>query len=291
MRMNRGIALLVWAACGLPALASTPETYVSIGDSLAYGMTTYANAAIPTYGDQGYVSRYANYLATQSGGVRPTVVNLAIIGETSSSYGDTSNIYRVTNLNYAGSPLSQAQMFAATVASQQGSGHAITHVSVSIGPDDLLNVTDQPGFFNLSVADQQALLGAALNSLAANYAGIVGQVRALVPSAELVIVGDYNPFAAVPDSPFYAEAPAAVQAINGIAANLAATFGGRYIDTYSLFLGHEAEYTHILDDAPAGSNIHPNDLGYDVIGNAMIPAPSTLVLVGLGVVGAKRRRR
>lgn len=291
MRMNAWNGVVVLVSVAGSAWAGPQETYISLGDSLAYGMTTYANAAIPTFGDRGYVSRYANYLGTQNGGVRPTVVNLAIIGETSSSYSDTSNGYRVTNLNYFGSGLSQAQMFAARVAAETGAGHVVTHVSVSIGPDDLLDVTDQPGFFGLPVDQQQALLGAAINALATNYAGILGQVRALVPSAELVIVGDYNPYAAVPGSPFYDAAPAAVQAINGVAAGLAATFNGRFVDTYSLFLGHEAEYTHILDDAPAGTNIHPNELGYDVIAGAMIPAPGTLVLLACGTMAGMRRRR
>ena len=75
----------------------------------------------------------------------------------------------------------------------------------------------------------------------------------------------------------------------------AKAFGDRYVDTYTPFLGHEAQYTYI---ASSGTqyNVHPNALGYAVIANAMhpVPEPSTVVVLGAGVIGlivCGRRRR
>src|SRR5215471_17606617 len=63
------------------AAAEAMQTYLAIGDSLAFGFT---NSPNPTLGDRGYVGPYADALAVN--GVRPQVVNLGAYGETSSSF-------------------------------------------------------------------------------------------------------------------------------------------------------------------------------------------------------------
>lgn len=89
-------------------------------------------------------------------------------------------------------------------------------------------------------------------------------------------------------------------------------FDAFYVDTFTPFVGNEAEYT-FLDEFPAGSivppptpfgdgtapigNIHPNATGYQVIAtqSEAVPEPSSLVaLLGTGgvlVLGANWRRR
>lgn len=294
MSMNRFPAFLFGGlsiVLASSAAAASNSTYISLGDSIGYGVTTFADAAIPSFGDKGYVKPYADFLKTQNGGVRPNVFNLAIPGESSGSFFDNTQIYRALNLNYFGSTQSQSQKFAATVASELGAGHTISTVSVSIGPDDLFALTDQPGFFDLPLIQQQALIQSTLAQLQTNYALLLTQVRTLTPAADLIIVGDYNPYAIVPTSPYFGLAPTVIGAINQIASGLAGAFSGRYIDTYSAFVGHEAEYTHILDDSKPGDNEHPNDLGYQVIANLMVPAPGTSIVMVAGLVGISRRRR
>ena len=63
--------------------ADSMETYLALGDSIAFGVT---DVTPISFGDQGYVRLYADFLATQGGGLRPRVINLAIPGETSSSF-------------------------------------------------------------------------------------------------------------------------------------------------------------------------------------------------------------
>src|SRR5262245_726290 len=71
--------MLVLAAFALfvdsqPARSGPSQTYLALGDSLAFGQTT--PPLQPSFGDQGYVKPYADWLATQNGGIRPNVINL-----------------------------------------------------------------------------------------------------------------------------------------------------------------------------------------------------------------------
>ena len=55
-----------------------------MGDSITFGETD--RAYIPSYVDRGYVSGFADTLGARNGGARPTVINLAIDGETVASF-------------------------------------------------------------------------------------------------------------------------------------------------------------------------------------------------------------
>jgi lysophospholipase L1-like esterase len=279
----------IFVLCCAPALAGE-KVYLSLGDSLAFGYTTVATSTEPSFGDRGYVAPYADWLATRDGGVRPKVVNLGITGESTASFFDTSNAARAVNLTYGGMSLSQSAKLAQVVSDEGALGNAIETVSVALGANDIFQVVLQPGFIDLPGAQQLGAIFAALQSALDNYTLAMTQVRSLLPEADLLIIGQYNPFAAVPESPASAFAPLIVDALNQINTNVASAFGGRYIDTFSAFAGNEAVYTQILLDGPPGSNPHPTPAGYAAIAAAMIPAPSSaVVLVGL-IVGVRRRR-
>lgn len=294
--MRVRVRMCVLAAGGATMLAAaaafgSQSTYISLGDSLAFGFTTLNEGPFPNDGDRGYVGPYADWLGAQHGGDRPNVFNLAIPAETSSSFFDTTQAYRAANTNYIGSSLSQSQLFASVVASEGALGHSIDTISISIGPDDFLRVADDPNFFNLTPTQQLQILGDTLSQLAVNYQQIVGQARVMAPGASIIVVGDYNPYAILPSSPIYPFAGVLIDNINQIGAAAAAGVGGRFIDTQAAFAGHEAEYTHILDDPFPNENIHPNALGYQVIANLIIPAPSVAAIsVAAGLVALRRRR-
>ncbi len=57
---------------------------MALGDSITFGETDLNY--VQSNGDRGYVSLFANTLAARNGGVRPAVFNLAIDGETASSF-------------------------------------------------------------------------------------------------------------------------------------------------------------------------------------------------------------
>lgn len=272
-----------------PVLAGE-KVYLSLGDSLAFGYTTVATSTEPSFGDRGYVAPYADWLATQDAGVRPKVVNLGITGESTATFFDTSNPARAVNLTYGGASISQSSKLGQVVADEQGLGNTIESVSVALGANDIFQVVLQPGFIDLPGAQQLGAIFAALQSALDNYTLAMTQVRSLLPQADLLIIGQYNPFAAVPESPAAAFAPLIVDALNQINTNIAAAFAGRYIDTFSAFAGNEGAYTQILLDGPPGSNPHPTPAGYAAIAAAMVPAPGAALVLGTLVLTLRRRR-
>ena len=119
--------------------ADPMETYLALGDSIAFGVT---NVTPVSFGDQGYVSLYADFLATQANGIRPRVVNLAIPGEASTGFFTAvsppglppHDLLASVNLNYHGDgSLSQDVLLLNTLAAEGAAGRAITNVSFAIG--------------------------------------------------------------------------------------------------------------------------------------------------------------
>ena len=78
----------VCASIGLALIgsgtAAAAPVYVGLGDSITFGETDLSY--VPSYGDRGYVGKFADTLASRNGGTRPTVFNLAIDGETAASF-------------------------------------------------------------------------------------------------------------------------------------------------------------------------------------------------------------
>ena len=268
-------AALAFLCLALPRLAAASgiPTYLAVGDSLAYGFT---DSTTPSYGDQGYVADYANY-SWQSSRGNPAlyVVNLGAYNETTkSTFLNGGNTYATMNQNYTDTTTSQNSMMLSTIASAKASGDPINTVSVQLGANDLFAAAATPGFFSMTAAQQSALIQQTLGTVATNVATVLGEIKAKLPNADVVVVGYYNPYAAVPSNPFAAVAAPAIQGLDSVLKADAKAFGDRYVDTYTPFLGNEAQYTFI---ASSGTqyNVHPNDQGYQVIANQMeVPEPS-----------------
>lgn len=267
------------------------RTYISLGDSVGYGITSIAESSTPSFGDRGYAKPFADWLGARDG-ERPNVINLSIPGESSSSFFDTSEqFYRPLNLNYNNSPLSQSQMLSARVAEEQAAGRIVSNISITMGPNDMFEVVDMPGFFSLPPAEQQARLFEGVARLQVNYAAILTQIRMLAPTADVMIIGHYNPFAAVPNSDYAMFAPLFIGALNQVAFDTAQAFDARFIDIFDTFLGREVELTHILNDPGPGDNVHPTTAGYMAIAGLMVPAPAgAFVMIFAGVLCPRRSR-
>ena len=301
-------ALILASALIAVRPASAVPVYVALGDSITFGETDLRY--VRSNGDRGYVGLYANFLAGRNGGVRPTVINLAIDGETASSFmtgvgrvppvtGRTDAVLAAENLNYDPNALiSQRANFLARVAGARAAGDSIDTVSISLGFNDLSTAVGMP----------LSAVGPILAAYRANYSSILAEIRQQLPNANLFVLNYFNPFPANPSSPAAPVFNAFGAELNEIIRGLAAQYNGAYIDTFTPFVGREAEYT-FLDEMPAGSsvpdpfggtlpigNVHPNALGYQVIAAQIqaVPEPASIGMFatgGLIVIAAAWRRR
>lgn len=319
--MNPSKALLgaVLTASLLHATAQAAPAYVALGDSITFGETDLLY--VQSFGDRGYVSRFADTLAGRNGGVRPIVTNLAIDGETASSFqtnagrtppvvGRGDSPLQLENLSYGNSnAISQSTLFANTVAAQRAAGNTVQTITVTLGFNELAALAPP---VNTPAAEAAAIarIPATLDAYRVSYTAVLNQVRSLAPDADLYLLGYYNPFPADPASPAAPVFNAGGTALNAVIQSLAAQFGAAYVDTATPFLGREAALT-FQDDQPAGSsvggpfggllpigNVHPNQAGFDVIAAQVaaatvpVPEPSTWMVLGmgLGLLGAMSRR-
>jgi lysophospholipase L1-like esterase len=290
---------LSWAILGTGRMATADgiQTYLALGDSMAFGETDFTHN--PSNGDRGYVGGYANWLGTQNGGVRPIVVNLGVDGETTTTFfhggpqGDGTQSGQPApqlNTNYTDPSQTQNSLMLAKIESQQAQGHPISTVSAQLGANDLLVAANTPGFFALSPADQQAKIAQVLGTVQQNDTQLLTEIRTALPHANLLLLGYHNPFAVDPSSPLGQVAGPAIQALNTLIQGEASAFGATYVDTYTPFVGHELQDTLI-----ASNNVHPTDAGYALIVGQMeaasIPEPNTLALVGALFTGLAFVRR
>ena len=302
------------AACTAMSTANAGDAYIALGDSITFGETDLLYRQ--SLGDRGYVSLYADALASRNGGVRPEVVNLAIDGETAASFttgvgrtapvvGRTDVPLALQNLHYGSTGLvPQGSLFASTVADELSRGNSVSSVTITLGFNELAALS------SLSPAAALAAIPQTLQAYQSNYASVLTAVRGLLPNTNLSLLGYYNPFPADPASPAAPIFNAAGLQLNSIIRGLASEYHASFVDTAGPFVGNEADYTY-LDDQPTGSSVpglfggmlpigdvHPNDLGYSAIAGQVIavgavPEPQTwaLLLVGVSVLGLVTRRR
>ncbi len=291
--MRSSVLLTVCASFALVTTTTTlaqNSTYLAIGDSVGFGITTTASYTQTSNGDRGYVSLYADYLATQNSGIRPAVVNASIYGDSTSSYFDTSNAARALNTNYT-STISQNTFVMNAITQAAAASRPVTTVTVSLGANDLLSIIQQPGFAGLPAATQFATLQGAFGGIVTNLTAFYSGLRTALPTANIIAVGYYDPFAILPGNPNPALTAGVIQQLNETIRNISQAVGARYVDTYTPFLGNEATLTNMLLDPSIVPNVHPTGAGYSVIANQIIPAPGAGALVLLSTLAITRRRR
>jgi lysophospholipase L1-like esterase len=287
-RTGLGAVVLVFCAVasGATARANSLQTYLALGDSLAFGETDFTHN--PSAGDRGYVGLYADALAKANGGVRPAVINLGVDAETTTTFfhgGPPGNgtlsgqPAPQLNLNYPNPAPTQNALMLSTINAQELAGHTISTVTVQLGANDLFTVVNQPNFFSLTPGQQQAAVAQALTTVGANDTVLLSELRGLLPHTNILMMGYYNPFNADPTSPMGQIADPAIKALNGVIAQEAVAFGAHYVDLYNPLKGHELADTFI-----ANGNVHPNAAGYALIATQVeaVPEPSTLFLVAAG---------
>ena len=209
-----------------PARAQS-RNYIALGDSYAFGYTT-PNAP-SSFGDQGYVAPFADFLATRFGGVRPTVTNLAIPGETSTSFFtgaptvfnnqapypdgliDAPGREQARNDNYPdlpfpqfsplGTPLpgnAQSLALQSRLAQIKAGGGTTDIITIQMGGNDILALFGQSAFTSLSSAQQNQVLQSQFLNLQTRYANLLTSLanpNTGAPGAQILLVGYADPFA------------------------------------------------------------------------------------------------
>lgn len=291
----------------VPHEAQAKPTYIALGDSITFGETDLNYAQ--SFGVRGYVGLYANTLATRLG-TTPNVVNLAIDGETATSFfsnaGRTPPVagrgdapLQLENLNYANSTaLSQSQVFANTVSAQTGLGNTIAAVTITLGFNELAALAPAANTPALEAA-ALAQVPAELAAYRTNYSNVLSYARGLAPTASFSLLGYYDPFPANEASPAAPLFDTYGAQLNSIIQQLATQYGAIYVNNATPFVGKEAAYTY-QGVLPAGSSVsglyggllpigdvHPNALGYAQIAAdvaaASVPEPTSWALLGVGL--------
>lgn len=258
--------------------ASASSSYLALGDSVAFGLHKDPNGRFGyngfSNGDRGYVSVLADRLG-QIDGARPTVANFSIPGETSTSFTDTSNLFRAANTNYGVPVESQEKEMEDYLGNSVAMGGVGT-VSFAIGANDFLSLN---GDLNLAPG--------AFADITARYSDVLTKVRAAAPNARLILPGYYNPYSPTSDAIRHAQAALVIGQLDTLIQGFAAQYNGRYVDFYDVIEGHQ-------DTLLYPNDIHPNDAGYAALGRVAaqaVPEPGTWAALGLGAVAVLRRRR
>jgi lysophospholipase L1-like esterase len=303
------LALLALAAA---AGRAGPPVVLVLGDSSAFGETdrTKNNLPLGSNGDRGYVAPFADHLAKQNGGVRPTVMNFAINGETTKSFfsglvSDRASTDGVTlNSNYRQSAPnypSQSEHWQTAVRAELAAGNTVAAVAVQIGANDLSYVAEAPGFLDLTPEQQQRAVMGAIAAAQENYARVLSEVRALLPDADLYVMGYHNPYGGAPDHPFHDIAGPAVRGLNQVVEGVGTSvaFGATFVNFYPVIEGRERELT-LIDRFPEDliNYVHLNEAGYAAAGAELIrmaspqavPAPPPIILAGMGLLALAGRR-
>jgi lysophospholipase L1-like esterase len=282
------VCALAFLACGR---AHGGMVYLALGDSTTFGNDESRPAStMPNFGDQGFVKPFTDFLGTLNGGVRPQVTNLAISGELSSSFltgippADWPNRAWQWNLHYPNATTSQNSLMLSALDAAHAAGSSV-YVTLEFGGNDFSYLTASAAWQAANAAQQQALFGQLLNQVALNYEAVLTEIQLHAPGAHVLLTGFYDDVP--PGDPAYATNELAIGAGNQILQQIAPAFGATYVDFYSVVNGHVSELSNIGG--------HLNQAGYNAVALALdaavVPEPSSMVMLGIGLIGLVARTR
>lgn len=221
--------------------AQGSPTYIALGDSLA------AAFGVDGYGS-GYVSQLHRELSLRDGIVYG-MNNFGVTGETS------------------GTMLLGGQLAAAV---DYGRDHDVAYVTIDVGANDLLgHLGSSDCSEDLQAAVCRARIDASLAAYTANIDSIFATLDEEFPAATIILLLAYNPFSLGFDDvvAFEAQSNEVLGALNDIATAAATRHDVLVADGFTPMRGTTTATTHMTDTPP---DIHPNELGYDVLTDAIL---------------------
>ena len=266
-RRIRLILVVAWAAAALamatPAAAAAPgpTVYVALGDSLAWG----DGASVPA--QTGYTALLADYFAGIPHGGAKSWTNLAVRGETTSSF--------------------LGGQVASAVAAIGDPSTDVRVVTISLGGNDvgaLLNDPSDLCLQNPMSAECQALVVAALQGAAQNYPFVLGSIAAALDgdagAEQVYVMTVYNPFGGL-GAPYEEVVDAVLLGtdlaidcqptdpsgfgLNDVIACTAMHFGMTVVDAHPVIGDDALMLTHIGEGT---LDTHPTDEGHRLLAKA-----------------------
>jgi lysophospholipase L1-like esterase len=225
------------------ATAEGSPIYLALGDSLA------AATGVDGYGE-GYVSQVHRELSLRDGAVYG-LQNLGIVGETS------------------GTMISGGQLDQAVAAGQDND---VAYVTIDIGANDLLGHLGSADCSADITADAcQSRIELSLDAYRRNIDAIFATLRDAFPDATIVFLEAYNPFSLGFEGQVEFETVSndALRSLNEIAADAASRYTILVADGFTPMQDTAAATTHMTSVPP---DIHPNELGYDILTKAVMSA-------------------
>jgi lysophospholipase L1-like esterase len=262
----------------IPASAAPSHYYLALGDSLAFGFSFvrfYETYPAATLSANVFHTGYVDDLALALRAIRPDiqVVNLSCPDESTVSYLQGPCPYVSPTPPFLPFPLhtqyTGTQEVAALTFLKAHPGQ-VSPITIDLGVNDVLPVleTDCPTLDPLCLGLH---LPPVLKTVGTNLNQILAELRAAAPTADIIIVGYYNPFGVTDPA-----SDVITIELNEVIKSAASPYGVRLADAFTPFnrTGNETFTLCALTlmcigpYTPYGKpDIHPSDLGYAVIAN------------------------
>ena len=200
---------LVFAPASGAAVPKLGNTYLALGDSLAYGYhaaqfkAEYPNVN-PANFEGGYVQDFAKVLKIANPKLQ--VINEGCPGETTETLSKArAPAYGILRGGATGTPFPYAFLHHSygTHTSQLEDALAIlkanpnvSPITLDIGANDLLQYLETKCGFPAGFTCTEAQVGALFAKTAGNVALILSELKAAAPKAEVIMVGIYDPYPA-----------------------------------------------------------------------------------------------
>jgi lysophospholipase L1-like esterase len=301
----RLLASCVVAVAALGALAFAPtagaatvgNTYLALGDSLAYGyhqaqfQKEYPNIEPETFND-GYVNDFGGALKV----FRPSlqVINDGCPGETTETMikgsgipgycagGLTGTPFKYSWLHH---PYTTGSQLSDALAILKANPNGVSPITLDIGANDVLQFIAHTCGFPAEYTCTEKQVAEEFGHIATNVGIILAHLRALAPKASIVFVSQYNPYPTVlkPEG----TGDASVEALNKALKGVAAAFGASFANNLQVFNysgthgGKESgdipticAFTAMcpggtFNPASPEADIHPTKLGYAVMAGVL----------------------
>ncbi|SDJ12986.1 S-layer homology domain-containing protein [Salimicrobium halophilum] len=228
----------------LTSLAEEEVDYVALGDSLAFGVTpTWDQQSVP---DSGYAHLLAHHI-DELGELDSFTNQYSYPGYTTENVlNDLQNDVRMPSEDTDDRGIRMAVSDADVITISAGANDVISELSID---SETGQVSYDPESFE-----------AKLGEIGANLANTVTDIRSLNPEADVYVMGYYNPYP-------YLQAEQqellnlALDELNRVISQTATATESTFVPT------SEAIDRRAMDYLPDPTDIHPNELGYQVLAN------------------------